>query len=107
MRVISNPSIDYKMPSQFSKILVTGVAGFIGFHLSKRLCEDGFNVIGVDNVNEYYDVNLKKDRINLLLQNDHFNFHKIDLNDDGLKDIFEERTMTSSSPWSFIKSRRR
>ncbi len=42
--------------------LVTGVAGFIGFHLSKRLLEQGDNVIGLDNLNEYYDVNLKKAR---------------------------------------------
>ena len=39
------------------KILVTGGAGFIGFHLSKRLLSDGFEVIGYDNLNDYYDVN--------------------------------------------------
>ena len=42
-----------------SNYLVTGVAGFIGFHLCKRLLEDGHNVVGIDNVNDYYDVNLK------------------------------------------------
>ena len=46
-----------------NKILVTGAAGFIGFHLSKSLLEDGFDVIGIDNLNDYYDVNLKKDRL--------------------------------------------
>jgi UDP-glucuronate 4-epimerase len=40
------------------KILVTGVAGFIGFHLTKKLISLGYNVIGVDNINDYYDVNL-------------------------------------------------
>jgi len=81
------------MPLQYSNILVTGVAGFIGFHLSRRLCEDGFHVIGVDNVNDYYDVDLKKDRIGILQQNDRFEFHKIDLNDEALKDIFEENNI--------------
>ena len=44
-------------------ILVTGAAGFIGFHLSKKLLKEKINVIGLDNFNDYYDVNLKKDRI--------------------------------------------
>ncbi len=44
--------------------LVTGAAGFIGFHLSRRLLERGDSVIGIDNLNEYYDVNLKKARRN-------------------------------------------
>ena len=47
-------------------ILLTGAAGFIGFHLSKRLLKDGYDVIGIDNLNNYYDSNLKKDRLNLL-----------------------------------------
>ena len=42
------------------KALVTGSAGFIGFHLSKRLIKEGIPVVGVDNLNDYYDVNLKK-----------------------------------------------
>ncbi|MCD8408180.1 NAD-dependent epimerase [Tenacibaculum dicentrarchi] len=45
------------------KVLVTGAAGFIGFHLSKRLLEKGFEVIGIDNINDYYDVNLKYSRL--------------------------------------------
>jgi len=47
-------------------VLVTGVAGFIGFHLADKLLKDGFNVVGIDNVNDYYDVNLKYDRLNEL-----------------------------------------
>ena len=47
-------------------ILLTGAAGFIGFHLSKRLLIDGYDVIGIDDINNYYDPNLKKDRLNLL-----------------------------------------
>ena len=45
------------------KILITGTAGFIGFHLAERLLNEGHTVIGIDQVNDYYDVNLKKDRL--------------------------------------------
>lgn len=63
------------------KILVTGAAGFIGFHTSKRLLEDGYEVIGLDNINDYYDVNLKNDRLKILKEFDRFTFHKINLED--------------------------
>ncbi len=45
------------------KILVTGAAGFIGYHLSQRLIEMGYHVIGIDNLNDYYDVRLKRSTI--------------------------------------------
>ena len=61
------------------KILVTGSAGFIGFHTSKRLLDSGYDVIGLDNLNNYYDINLKKDRLKILQEYDGFTFHKIDL----------------------------
>ena len=48
------------------KILVTGTAGFIGFHLAKRLLERGDKVVGIDNINDYYDINLKYGRLNEL-----------------------------------------
>ncbi len=46
-----------------NKILVTGAAGFIGFHLSIKLTELGFNVLGIDNINDYYNPSLKQDRL--------------------------------------------
>jgi UDP-glucuronate 4-epimerase len=79
------------MSDSLGNILITGAAGFIGFHLTKRLCSVGYNVIGIDNLNDYYDVQLKKDRLSILQESEKFQFHKIDLNDvDGLKNIFEE-----------------
>jgi len=63
------------------KILITGAAGFIGFHLSKLLLDNDYEVIGIDNLNDYYDPNLKKDRLEILGKNNNFIFHKIDLKD--------------------------
>lgn len=62
-----------------NKILITGAAGFIGYHLSKRLCKNDYNVIGLDNLNSYYDVNLKKSRLNKLKSYQNFNFFETDL----------------------------
>ena len=62
------------------KYLVTGAAGFIGSHVSQRLLKDGHQVTGIDNLNDYYDVNLKQARLDLL-QSPLFSFHKIDLAD--------------------------
>jgi UDP-glucuronate 4-epimerase len=62
-----------------SKILVTGAAGFIGYFLSKCLLDQGCTVIGIDNLNDYYDVNLKKDRLKLLKPYEKFYFKKLDL----------------------------
>ncbi len=63
------------------KYLVTGSSGFIGFHLCKRLCELGFEVHGVDNHNDYYDVDLKESRESFLSDFKNFSFFKLDLND--------------------------
>ncbi len=73
------------------KYLITGAAGFIGFHLSKRLLGQGNSVVGIDNLNEYYDVNLKKSRLNELKGDPEFIFHKLDLVDrNGIEKIFSE-----------------
>jgi UDP-glucuronate 4-epimerase len=61
------------------RVLVTGAAGFIGFHLSKRLCSLGIEVSGLDNVNDYYEVGLKESRLGILKSLPNFTFHKIDL----------------------------
>ena len=62
-------------------VLVTGTAGFIGFHVARHLLEAGCKVIGFDNLNSYYDVKLKEDRLAHLRQHPHFIFHKGDLAD--------------------------
>ena len=60
-------------------ILITGSAGFIGFHLAKKLLEENKKVIGVDNINNYYDTKLKKNRLKILLKYKNFSFYKKDL----------------------------
>lgn len=70
---------------------ITGVAGFIGFHLAKRLLDEDCFVIGLDNLNDYYDVNLKKDRLNIIKQYNKFKFFYADLQDkQALETIFKE-----------------
>lgn len=61
------------------KISVTGAAGFIGFHLCRRLCEEGYEVTGIDNMNSYYDVTLKESRLNILKEFKNFCFSKTDM----------------------------
>jgi UDP-glucuronate 4-epimerase len=63
------------------RILVTGSAGFIGFHLTKRLLDDGEEVFSVDSLNNYYDATLKQDRLAQLLDRPGFHFQKLDLAD--------------------------
>ena len=61
------------------RILITGVAGFIGFHLAKKLIEQDHKIIGIDNINDYYDTALKKRRLSIL-ESDNFEFNKLDIN---------------------------
>ena len=73
------------------KILVTGVAGFIGFHLTKALLLQGHVVVGIDNINDYYDVRLKQARLALIESDNQFQFIKADLSDRAIiEQIFEE-----------------
>ncbi|MBA2880881.1 UDP-glucuronate 4-epimerase [Desulfosalsimonas propionicica] len=77
---------------EFKKVLVTGAAGFIGYHLASRLADEGKTVAGLDNLNAYYDVELKKARLRRLEQKPGFSFHRIDLEDrDALNRLFAER----------------
>ncbi|BCU54956.1 NAD-dependent epimerase [Enterobacter kobei] len=70
------------------KFLVTGAAGFIGYHVSKRLLQAGHQVVGIDNLNDYYDVNLKQARLDRLSSPD-FQFKKLDLADrEGMAQLF-------------------
>ena len=71
--------------------LVTGAAGFIGFHVSRALLERGDRVIGLDNLNDYYDVSLKENRLTMLQDHPQFTFYKEDLaNREGLAKIFTD-----------------
>ncbi|MEK7871293.1 MAG: NAD-dependent epimerase/dehydratase family protein [Nitrospirota bacterium] len=71
--------------------IVTGAAGFIGFYVAKRLLEMGNQVIGIDNINDYYDPRLKEARLALIKEDKKFIFYKEDLvNYKGLKEIFEK-----------------
>ena len=73
------------------KILVTGTAGFIGSKVSEMLLEDGYNVIGVDNLNDYYDKRLKLWRLDSLQKNNGFKFYQIDIeNYSDFKLVFQE-----------------
>jgi len=82
------PNIDNKT------ILITGSAGFIGFHTSKKLLELGHKVIGIDNLNNYYDPNLKEARNEILKKFDNYSFYKGDIADlEFVQKIFKENTI--------------
>lgn len=74
-------------------ILVTGVAGFIGYHLAYRLLSDGHRVYGIDNLNDYYDVRLKQARLSRLMTFDRFEFDQLDISDGPrLMALFRQQT---------------
>jgi UDP-glucuronate 4-epimerase len=77
------------------RILITGAAGFIGFHLSKRLLDQSCEIIGIDNLNDYYDPGLKHSRLEILKKYDKFRFEKVDLKDkESVDKIFETHNPT-------------
>ena len=77
------------------RILVTGAAGFIGFHVCLRLLRDGHAVTGIDNLNDYYDPRLKRDRLDILRREQAFTFLPVDLaDDDGMDRLFANNVFT-------------
>lgn len=83
--------MNYKSLDPSKTYLITGAAGFIGFFLSRKLLEQGCNVIGVDNINDYYDVKLKHARLEQLKPYEKFTFIKGDISDKAIiTNIFEE-----------------
>ena len=101
------------------KVLITGAAGFIGYHLSQRLISQGIEVYGIDNMNDYYDVELKKMRLSKLQQNENFSFTEGEIADkekvEGIFKSFRPDTVMNlaaqagvrysiTNPDSYIKS---
>ena len=79
------------MPNNPSRILVTGSAGFIGYHLCQSLLDDGYTVHGVDNINSYYDPTLKQARLRKLQSHTNFSFNKLDISISAeLNKVFED-----------------
>lgn len=77
-----------------ANILVTGAAGFIGFHLSKRLLQRGDHVLGLDNLNDYYNVQLKRDRLAQIVDHPEFTFHQVDVADrSAIEALFGQNTL--------------
>ena len=73
------------------KILVTGCAGFIGYHLANQLIASRFEVLGIDNLNDYYDPNLKSERLKILKSYDNFKFKKVDISSrDDISNVFKK-----------------
>lgn len=72
--------------SESNKILITGCAGFIGFHLSQRLLTEGYSIVGIDNMNDYYDTQLKYSRLELLKKQERFTFIYGSIEDNDLID---------------------
>ena len=81
------------MNKNLNKVVVTGSAGFIGYSTSIKLLEQGYNVIGIDNHNNYYDPNLKEARLKRLLKFSNYIHYRVDLVDKkNLEDIFKSNT---------------
>ena len=72
------------------RILLTGCAGFIGYHLAKRLLSDSYIVIGIDNMNSYYDVTLKESRLSGLIEEPNFSFINQDISSESILSLIPE-----------------
>ena len=76
---------------KFNCSMITGCAGFIGFHISQKLLKQGYSVVGIDNLNDYYDVALKKARLKILEKFEKFSFYKFDLEDlKSMQNLFKK-----------------
>jgi UDP-glucuronate 4-epimerase len=100
-------------------VLVTGVAGFIGYHLAQRLLKDGIQVYGIDNLNDYYDVALKKARLDRLVAQPGFTFEFVELSDrQAVAELFQTESFDAvvhlaaqagvryslQNPWTYVDS---
>ena len=85
---------DYRESDFTKKVMITGAAGFIGYHLARRLLKEGFSVFGVDNLNDYYDVRLKELRLSELEKYEKFKFEKLDISEK--KEV--ERVFSENEP---------
>ncbi len=82
--------------SMSGNILITGAAGFIGFHLAQKVIDLGYSVTGIDNLNDYYDVSLKHSRLTILKKLQNFHFHEIDLsNANAINNLFSKNQFES------------
>lgn len=106
-------------PKMTKKIIVTGCAGFIGFHIARRLLNEGVSIVGIDNVNNYYCQDLKRDRLKLLCESKDFLFHELDIaQKDRIDEIVGDHKPAAvihmaaqagvrwslSNPWAYLES---
>ena len=95
MSIFSGEELNRDM-SISKEILITGSAGFIGFHLANRLLLEGYTVVGLDNLNNYYDVDLKKSRLSLLNEHKNFSFVHASLEDKtSIEKVFHEHDIST------------
>ena len=80
-------------------VLLTGAAGFIGFHVAQRLMADGHGVLGLDNLNDYYDPTLKQARLDRLMSNAAFTFERLDISDrEAMSELFRRHRPARVEP---------
>ena len=80
-------------------ILITGSAGFIGFHLSKKLLDEGHRVVGLDNINDYYDRQQKFNNLDILKKFSNFTFYEDDICTTKIIDIFKPEIVVNIAAW--------